>query len=169
MKPVVVTVEATAPASADAVFAAVIPIDLTKVFTGWGPFPAVTGIQHQPGQWDAAGKTRTVQLKGGDIMRERLVEYEPPLRCAYEVLPLKGPLGRLVERINGQFVFRELHHGHTDITWTYEFVPRRRARPFLLVLAPLWRRYARRLVSRFAAAAEASVSAQSPPAPPPRG
>lgn len=159
MKPVTVTVEGTAATSAQAAFDAVVPIELASAFTGWGPFPAVTGVEHQPGAWDAAGKTRTVLLKGGGKMRERLVEYEPPMRCAYEVLPHAGPLRHLVERINGQFVFRELHLGQTSIAWTYEFVPRRRSRPVLLLLAPLWRRYALALMERFVAEAERGAGA----------
>ena len=162
MKPVIVTVAARASSSAEAAFSAVVPIDLEEAFTGWGPFPAVIGIEHQPGAWDAAGKTRTVLLKGGGILRERALEYESPVRFAYEVLPHQGPLKALVERINGQFVFRELHLGHTEISWTYEFVPRRRTRPLLLLLAPLWRRYARQLVARFAAAAERQQAAAPP-------
>ncbi|MDO9355573.1 MAG: SRPBCC family protein [Solirubrobacteraceae bacterium] len=158
MGSVSVTVEGTASVSADTAFGAVIPIDLTATFTGYGPFPAVVGIEHQPGKWDAAGKSRTVLLRGGGTMRERMVEYEPPVRAAYEVIPHEGPLKLLVERINGQFVFRELQHGHTEITWTYEFVPRRGGRPLLLVLVPLWRRYARQLIARFVAAAERTPS-----------
>jgi hypothetical protein len=158
MSSVSVTVQGTASASAQVAFDAVIPIDLTETFTGYGPFPAVVGIEHQPGRWDSAGKSRTVLLRGGGTMRERMVEYEPPLRAGYEVIPHEGPLKLLVERINGQFVFRELQHEQTEITWTYEFVPRRAARPLLLVLIPLWRRYARQLIARFVGAAEQAPS-----------
>lgn len=156
MKAVSVTVEAQAAATAEAAFGGVVPIDLVATFTGWGPFPAVTGVEHQPGSWDAAGKTRTLRLKGGGVLRERLTEYETPIRCAYEVVPSKGPLRLVVDRINGQFVFRELHHGKTDISWTYDFMPKRGARLLVKLLAPMWRRYATQLIARFVTAAEAA-------------
>jgi hypothetical protein len=42
-----------------------VPIDLTSIFTGYGPLPAVTGTKNQTGAWDGAGQTRTVLLSDG--------------------------------------------------------------------------------------------------------
>lgn len=161
MRVVAVTVEGVARASAETAFDTVVPIDLPSIFTGYGPFPAVTGVSLQAGAWDAAGKSRSVLLRGGGVMRERLVEVERPIRCGYEVLPTKGPLRLLVERIHGQWVFREVNRGTTEITWTYDFTARRGAGPAVRALAPLWRRYARQIVARCVAAVErAEASAE---------
>jgi hypothetical protein len=36
-------------------FKHIVPIDLTSIFTGYGPLPAVTGTRNQVGGWDTVG------------------------------------------------------------------------------------------------------------------
>jgi hypothetical protein len=62
MKAISATVEADVRANQAAAFEHIVPFDLTSIFAGYGPLPAVTGTQHQVGAWDTAGQTRTVRL-----------------------------------------------------------------------------------------------------------
>jgi hypothetical protein len=43
----------------DSTFCFIAPIDLTTIFRGYGPLPAVVGTTDQTGAWDAAGQSRT--------------------------------------------------------------------------------------------------------------
>lgn len=154
--PIAVTVQAHARATPEQAFDAIIPVDLTVTLTGYGPLPAVTGVRDQVGDWDAAGQTRTIELKDGGELRERLIEVARPGVCAYEVVPVKGPLRLIVAKIDGRFDFNRDGDG-TLVVWTYAFTPRRGTRPFVLLLAPLWRRYATQVIARFVAVADASA------------
>ena len=54
----VTTVTATGTAAVDspeAAFDVITPIDLSLVFTGWGPLPAITHVEEQSGPWDHVG------------------------------------------------------------------------------------------------------------------
>jgi hypothetical protein len=42
------------------VFEYTVPIDLTSIFTGYGPLPAVTGTENQTGDWNGENQTLTV-------------------------------------------------------------------------------------------------------------
>lgn len=154
MKPVSVTVEQLALVPPDVAFDAIIPVDLRAIFTGLGPLPAVTGTSDQVGAWDASGDTRMVLLSGGATMSECLTDVRRPDVCAYEVTPQKGPLKLIVHHIDGQFAFAPADGGSTRITWTYSFAARRGRRAALLLLAPVWRRYAKQVIARCAEAAE---------------
>jgi hypothetical protein len=44
----------------DTTFCFIVPIDLTTIFRGYGPLPAVVGTTDQTGAWDAAGQSRTI-------------------------------------------------------------------------------------------------------------
>jgi len=57
-----------------AVFEYIVPIDLPLIFTGYGPLPAVNGVQNQTGGWNKAGQTRTVTLSDGSTSRELLTK-----------------------------------------------------------------------------------------------
>jgi hypothetical protein len=57
-KTVVVTVQTRAAVPPQHAFKVNVPIDLTLVFKGWGPFPAVRGAENQTGAWDHVGASR---------------------------------------------------------------------------------------------------------------
>jgi len=59
------TVSTTIEASIEEAFGQIVPIDLTSIFTGYGPLPAVVQTRDQSGAWDAAGRTRTVAFADG--------------------------------------------------------------------------------------------------------
>jgi hypothetical protein len=51
-KTVAVTVQTRAAAPPQHAFKVNVPIDLSLVFKGWGPFSAVRGVENQTGAWD---------------------------------------------------------------------------------------------------------------------
>jgi Polyketide cyclase / dehydrase and lipid transport len=140
-KTVAVTVQTRAAAPPQHAFKVNVPIDLSLVFKGWGPFPAVRGVKNQTGAWDHVGASRHPILSDGTTASETLTEYTVGHSFAYEVTGFTNILGRLVEGVRGEWTFTPDGEG-TVIRWTYEFKPLR-GRFFLirLVLAPLWRRY----------------------------
>ena len=48
------------------------PIDLSLVFEGWGPFPAVRGVNNQTGAWDHPGPTRKPDLSDRRIDSDQI-------------------------------------------------------------------------------------------------
>jgi hypothetical protein len=142
---------ATPPGQAMAVIA---PIDLTRIFTGFGPLPAVVGMRGQTAGWDHAGAARTVLLGDGSEAREELTAYDPPSHFAYRLSGFTGPLRLLVFGVDGAWWFAPDAGGGTEVRWTYAFRPRPGRGPIVrAVVAPLWRAYARRVLARATAAA----------------
>ena len=148
MNGVPVTVRGVAGAPLEQAFDVIAPIDLASIFTGYGPLPGVRGVRDQSGDWDHVGAQRVVELTDGNEARERITHFEPPGYFAYEVGPFSGPLNRLVERADGEWWFARATGG-TEITWTYTFIPRSRM-GFVVrwVVAPMWKAYARRVLSQ---------------------
>jgi len=66
-----VTVQTRSPLTPGELFAFVVPVDLTLVFRGWGPFPAVRGTENQTGAWDGVGQSRNPQLSDGSTAFEQ--------------------------------------------------------------------------------------------------
>jgi hypothetical protein len=50
-----------------------VPIDLSVVFKGWGPFPGVRGVKNQTGAWDGVGQSRNPELTDGSTAAERRI------------------------------------------------------------------------------------------------
>lgn len=122
-------------------FDIIVPIDLSLVFTGWGPFPAVRGARNQTGAWDAAGQSRNPDLSDGSTAIERLTEYTAPHSFAYEITEFTNALRHLVSGVRGEWTFTPDGEG-TLIRWTYEFKPLPGRGPLVRqALAPAWRRY----------------------------
>jgi hypothetical protein len=140
-KTVAVTVQTRAAASPQHAFTVNVPIDLSLVFKGWGPFPAVPGVKNQTGAWDHVGASRNPVLSDGTTANETLTEYTAGHSFAYEVTGFTNILGKLVEGVRGEWTFTPDGEG-TVIRWTYEFKPRP-GRYFLIRrgLAPLWQHY----------------------------
>lgn len=156
MPRVPVTVRRHAAATPEATFDAIVPIDLTTMMTGWGPFPAVVGTRDQQGPWDRAGSRRVALLSDRSETPEEIVAVERPGSFSYVVGPLSGPFGLIVARIEGRFAFDHAPGGGTDVTWTYTFVARRGRGLLMRAVAPLWRRYAQASLDRAVAVADAS-------------
>ena len=147
------------------VYDVIVPIDLSRVFRAWGPFPGVTGSHNQTGPWDAVGASRNPQLSDGSTADERLTELSPPHSFAYELTDFTGSLRLLVRGVRGEWTFTPDGDG-TLIRWTYEFAPLRgRLTVFRAAVAPLWARYARKMLRRAVDAVleDTGMAAGSPP------
>ena len=149
-----VTVQTRTALSPDDAFRIILPIDLSLVFTGWGPFPAVRGVRNQTGAWDAAGQSRSPALSDGSTASEQLTECTAPHSFAYELTGFTNAVRHLVSGVRGEWTFTPDGDGAV-IRWTYEFAPLPR-RHFVVrrVVAPLWRRYMIRGVESSARVAE---------------
>ncbi|GAA4484201.1 hypothetical protein GCM10023094_36890 [Rhodococcus olei] len=149
-----VAVQSRCCAPPDHAFAVIAPIDLTQIFTGMGPLPAVVGVSGQTGPWDTVGRQRRPQLSDGSTATERLTAYDPPHTFGYEITDFTGPLRHIVEKVSGQWTFTP-DGPHCLVHWTYTFHPGPgRGLVVRLVAAPLWRRYARATLARAVALAE---------------
>ena len=140
-KTVPVTVQTRAKLSPKRAFNTIAPIDLSLIFKGWGPFPAVRGVNNQTEAWDHPGASRNPDLSDGSTATERLTEYTSGHSFAYELTQFTNVLRYLIQGVRGEWTFTPDAEG-TVIRWTYEFKPLRRR--YLLVrrlLAPLWRLY----------------------------
>lgn len=142
-----VTVRTTTDLAPKPAFEAGVRVDLTKIFTGFGPLPAVVGIRDQTGSWDHVGVSRRPVLSDGTAAFERVTRYEPGSYFAYEVSGFTNALGRFVTGARGSWTFEPTADGGTAIEWTYAFRPRRLRRTLVrLVIAPVWRLYMRRVL-----------------------
>lgn len=157
---IAVTVEGTARVDADVAFDAIVPVELPRIFRGHGPLPAVTATHEQTGAWDHVGASRVVELSDGSRVGERITDYQRPRYFAYRVGPFRsGPIRHVLEHANGEWWFTAGEAGGTAIRWTYTFRVRRLALPVVrLLLAPLWRSYARRVLALAVQEAEDSAA-----------
>ena len=136
-----VTSQVRSPLAPGDLFAFVVPIDLSLIFRGWGPFPGVRGVENQTGAWGGVGQSRNPQLSDGSTAFEQLTEYTPGHSFAYELSGFTGPMRHLARGVRGEWTFTPDGTG-TVIRWTYEFSPLP-GRRFLTqqIVGPLWRRY----------------------------
>ena len=104
-------------------FEHIVPIDLTSIFTGYGPLPAVTGTQDQIGGWDEAGQTRIVHLSDGSSAQEMLTKYGHPRYFSYTVSGFTGALRFFTSGADGEWWFESNASGKTLIKWRYAFNP----------------------------------------------
>jgi hypothetical protein len=98
-----VTVETDVRAPLEATFLTIVPIELSRIFRGLGPWPAVVSTREQTGGWDHVGASRIVDLSDGSHAHEQLTTYEPPRHFAYRVDGFTGraviaPLWSVYER-----------------------------------------------------------------------
>jgi hypothetical protein len=136
-----VTVQTRAAIPPNRAFDIIAPIDLSLVFKGWGPFPAVRGVKNQTEPWDHPGPSRKPDLSDGSTATERLTEYTAGHSFAYELTEFTNLLRQLVHGVRGEWTFTPDGNG-TVIRWTYEFKPLRGRKVLVRSgLAPLWRRY----------------------------
>jgi len=140
------TVQIKIAADQNEVFQRVVPIELTSVFPGYGPLPAVIGTRDQTGGWDAAGQTRTVLLSDGSSAHEMLTQYECPRYFSYTVSNFTGIFGGLTTSANGEWWFqKDPSSDATFVKWRYAFNARSFfSAPILwLIVKIFWQRYMR--------------------------
>lgn len=73
-----VTVERLVRASPRTTFDTIMPVDLSTIFGGLGPLPAVVGTREQTGAWDHEGASRIVMLGDGSEAHEQLTTVCAP-------------------------------------------------------------------------------------------
>lgn len=143
----------------DEAYARVLSMQLSLLFTRFGPLPAVTGVRDQDGAWDRAGQTRVVELGDGSEMTEELVSVQPGVRFDYRLTGLTGPVRFLVDHVDGRWAFDPKAAGGTTVIWSWRMHPRTTAAyPGVLALGLLWRGYARRALARLGAVLDARPS-----------
>ncbi len=134
-------------------FEHIVPIDLTSIFTGYGPLPAVTGIENQIGAWDAAGQTRTVRLSDGSSAQEVLTKYGHPQYFSYTVSAFTGILRFFTTHADGEWWFEPQSMEKTHVKWRYAFNSKSVfAIPALWIISKfLWRGYMKKalLLSKY--------------------
>jgi len=136
-----------------------VPIDLTSIFTGYGPLPAVTGTKNQTGAWDGAGQTRTVLLSDGSSTKEMLTKYDHPHYFSYTVDGFTGILRFFVSSAEGEWWFSSISLDKTHIKWRYAFNAKSVfAVPVLwFITKVLWHNYMHKALQLFKAQVEHKV------------
>ena len=149
----VAVVSSRVPVPLPEAWARFVPIDLTALFTGMGPLPAVVNVHGQTGPWDDVGQSRKVALSDGTEVTEAITFVELPqgnfARFGYTVSGFGGAFGWLTSEAKGFWVFQEVD-GQTEIAWRYGFrATSVLARPVMaLILHLLWRPYMKRALAR---------------------
>ena len=160
MRSLAVTVSTEVAVSQVVAFEYNVPIDLTSIFTGYGPLPAVIGTKNQTGAWDGSGQTRTVLLSDGSSAREMLTHYEHPNYFGYKVSEFTGALRFLVASANGEWWFSSTSSNRTHIKWRYAFNARSAfAVPVLWFMTNLlWRGYMGKALRLFKSQVEQDIT-----------
>ena len=140
------------PVGIDEAFAGTLPLPLETVFNRWyGPIGPVKEVRDQTGEWDAPGQTRVVMLTPAGSMHEQLTSLDPPHSFGYALTGITGPLGLLVGRADGQWVFTASGSA-TEVTWRWNIHARSAlTAPLLPVLGSLWKGYARQSLETLSA------------------
>ncbi len=133
MKPIAVVAETTTETDIHTTFTTIVPIDLTKIFTGHWFLPAVQSTKNVTGAWDAEGQSRTVCLSDGSEAQEELVSYTLPKSFSYKISGFTGSLKYLAKSAEGQWWFETVSDGTTHVKWRYAFNP-----VSILTLPVLW-------------------------------
>lgn len=103
-----------------------------------GALPGVVGTtQLTPGEWGGVGARRQVHLSDGGSATEQILEEIPGERFRYIVWDYTTAAAKPIHYAIGEFRYRALDGGRTEVTWTYAF----RLRPdrFPGFLGPLGR------------------------------
>jgi hypothetical protein len=128
----------------DAVYAYVVLGPLAEMIPVTKQLPGVTGVTLlTPGPWGSVGERRYVHLTDGSQTTEQVLEAIPGERFRYEVWDYSTAAGKPIAYALGEFVFKALDGGRTEIAWTYAF--RLRSNMFPGPLGPLGRWLMRRV------------------------
>lgn len=136
-----VSIAATANAPLEKTFEIIVPIDVPTIMPGYGPLPAVIGVENQTGDWDAVGQTRIVRLADNTTAREEITDYHAPNLFGYTVSDWSGAMKHLAREAKSEWQFSEIAANQTQISWRYTFAPRSTWTAWLLlaVVQLLWR------------------------------
>jgi hypothetical protein len=116
--------------------------------------PATAEVTDQHGAWgaDGPGQTRAIHLADGGILGETLTVVDPPHRFGYRIEIRRGPMGLLVDHVEGTWAFAPVTPDATRVTWSWDWHPRSSlTRPAVRVLASMWPAYAAHGLARLEA------------------
>ncbi len=116
---------------------------LPKLFTGYGPLPAVKSTSQNSGPWEQPGSARMMHLADGTTVREQVTDYHRGRYFAYRVWEFGNPIVRaLATGARGEWTFSADPAG-TRVDWTYTFTAKNRvtALPLAGITRLLWRGY----------------------------
>lgn len=125
-------------------------LPLPTLFCRWyGPMGPVRAVrEHQPEPWGSPGQVRTVVQAGGTTLREELTRVDEPGVFACTLTDVTGPLGPLVDHVNGEWVFAPAGTG-TSVTWRWTVHPRSDPAGLAMpAFARLWRGFARQALEQ---------------------
>jgi hypothetical protein len=116
------TERVTVAGPAAAVFDYVVLGPLAEMIPPTAKLPGVTGVTLlSPGPWGGVGERRIVDLSDGSQTTEQVLETTPGERFRYEVWDYSTAAGKPIAYALGEFVFKALDGGRTEIVWTYAF------------------------------------------------
>jgi len=128
MRAIVAEVRGQLAADVETAFDVLARIDLRSIMQGYGPLPAVEGVEDQTGDWDSIGESRIIRLADGSGMLETLTAVDRPRHFAYTISEPTNALRFLVATFRGAWSFETA--GTDQATpvvkaiWRYEFKPR---------------------------------------------
>jgi hypothetical protein len=96
---------------------------LPRIFSGYGPVPAIVDARIESGRPPAAGEIRLMSISDGSTLREEIVELVRPTRHRYRLVEgFAPPLSWLVRSATARWSFEEISSG-TRVTWRFVFEP----------------------------------------------
>ena len=121
MNPISIKVTKTVELNRDRLFDFFIPIELPKIFRGYGLLPAVVKVSQQTGAWDVTGHSRTVHLSDGSTVYEEVTTCDRPELFSYKLSKFTGIFGLLVAKAIGGWRFNAITDRTTEVIWEYSF------------------------------------------------
>jgi hypothetical protein len=146
--PITVEQSRAIPVDVRYAFDSTLPMSLPALFCRrYALLPPITQVRGQIGSWGQVGQTRTVVTSDGGTMREALTDVDPPRAFSYRLSEITGPMGPLVDSIDGRWEFTSKGTG-TLITWRWTLHPRSLGAPVMPLITAMWLRYASRALER---------------------
>lgn len=138
------------PIDVDTAFARTLPMSPVTIFQRYGPIRGIKAIRDQTGDRTTVGRTRTVVLSVGST-HEELTVVDAPNVFRYRLSRLTGPLGPLLDHVDGEFLFTPIGTG-TNATWRWTVHLKSTAADLAMPpFATLWRGFARQGLERLSA------------------
>ncbi|MBW1885049.1 MAG: SRPBCC family protein [Deltaproteobacteria bacterium] len=158
MRALVVEVTGSIAAELETVFDVLARIDLRTIMQGYGPLPAVEGVEDQTGNWDSIGESRIIRLADGSGMLETLTAVDRPRHFAYTISEPTNALRFLIATVRGAWTFEQA--GAADSSPIVKAIWRNELRPRSILTWPLTWLIVKRFWQPYMAAALARASLQ---------
>jgi hypothetical protein len=97
-------------------------LNLPKVFTGYGPVPAILKAETLENEPFQAGSIRRVYNADGSVIDEKMIELSRPTQQQYQLVRgFKPPFSWLFQGAGGDWTFSPTASG-TLVEWKFNFV-----------------------------------------------